>query len=170
MKAACLLFVCLSVLSLVKAQAQQRETGIAPSMPSMSAASYYYISKPGELTMQVNIWGYVKNPGRYEIPTFTDLIQLVSFAGGPSPEGNLGDVKVTTVVMQDTVMSMREYSVKLNDLQKIDKEKLVLHPGDTIYIDRTGWSSFRDLLTVVSATLLTATTVAGVLITIHNSK
>jgi protein involved in polysaccharide export with SLBB domain len=33
--------------------------------------------------MQVNIWGFVKNPGRYEVPSSTDLIQLISFAGGP---------------------------------------------------------------------------------------
>ena len=64
----------------VEASAQATQSGLAPMLPSASAASYYYIAKPGELTIQVNVWGFVKNPGRYEVASSTDLIQLISFA------------------------------------------------------------------------------------------
>lgn len=53
--------------------AQSIQSGLAPTLPSASAAAYYYIAKPGELTMQVNVWGFVKKAGRCEDSNKTDL-------------------------------------------------------------------------------------------------
>src|SRR5512143_799635 len=80
------------------ASAQTTETGVGTATPTQQAASYYYVAKPGELTMQVNIWGDVQRPGRYEISTATDLIQLMSYAGGPTREADLSEVRITRIV------------------------------------------------------------------------
>lgn len=42
------------------------------------------ISKPGEESVLVNLWGDVNAPGRYMVPTGTTLIELISFARGPA--------------------------------------------------------------------------------------
>lgn len=144
------------------ADAQVSSGGLAaPS--STSAASYYYVSKPGELTMQVNVWGYVRNPGRYEIPTSTDLIQLLSYAGGPIQDAKIDEVKVTRFIKRESGISRGEFLVDLQDLSKIDQAKLVLYPGDTIFIDHTGWVTLRDVFGVVTTAALITAAVAQVM-------
>jgi len=43
----------------------------------------YLIGKEDELLIKVNIWGFVRMPGQYLVPSDTDLISLISYAGGP---------------------------------------------------------------------------------------
>ena len=42
--------------------------------------------------MTVNLWGEVPQQGVYVVPTNTDIIQLISFAGGPKERSNLEEV------------------------------------------------------------------------------
>ncbi|GEM_PF-641814 len=51
---------------------------------SYNTASYYSYSEPGDITIQVNVWGTVRNPGLYEVPEGTRLSELFSLAGGPT--------------------------------------------------------------------------------------
>ena len=39
----------------------QIESNIGGSKSGSSSAAYYYISKPGEITMPINLWGHVRN-------------------------------------------------------------------------------------------------------------
>lgn len=48
-----------------------------------SPAAYYNYSEPGDVTVLVNVWGTVRNPGLYELPQGTKLRHLLSLAGGP---------------------------------------------------------------------------------------
>ena len=57
-------------------------------------ASLYYLGDKDQLLIKVNIWGFVQKPGQYFVPTDTDLISLISFAGGPREEAKLKKVKL----------------------------------------------------------------------------
>jgi hypothetical protein len=163
----CVLFLAPVLFALLvchPVEAQVVTGGLAPGLPSASAASYFYVSKPGELTMQVNVWGYVHNPGRYEVPTSTDLIQLLSFAGGPIQDAKLDEVKVTRFLKRDTGISRGEFFVNLEDLSKVDQAKLVLYPGDTIYMSHTSWVNLRDIFTVVSTVAIVASALSQIYI------
>ncbi len=142
---------------------QTSESGIGPTLPRSTTASYYYIGKPGELTMQVNLWGYVKNPGRYEVPSSTDLVQLVSYAGGPTQDALMDQVKVTRIVKKDTSVTRGEYIVNLQDLYAVDPNKLVLYPGDTIYIEHSGWINVRDAFLIITTAAVVTSAVAQVI-------
>ena len=48
-----------------------------------SPAAYYNYSEPADVTMLVNVWGTVRNPGLYEVPEHTTLSHLLSLSGGP---------------------------------------------------------------------------------------
>ena len=57
--------------------------------------AYYRIERiPGELTKSVNVWGYVTLPGRYEVPVETNLLQLITFAGGPRDYALMDEIKI----------------------------------------------------------------------------
>ncbi len=41
------------------------------------------ISRPGEESILINLWGDVNAPGRFMVPTGTTLLELISIARGP---------------------------------------------------------------------------------------
>ncbi len=63
-------------------------------------AAYYNYSEPGDVTMLVNVWGSVRNPGLYEIPQGTHLSTLLSLAGGPDLAINASVRANRTIVMR----------------------------------------------------------------------
>lgn len=159
-----LIWVLLGVVGLFHgaARAQTTESGLAPTLARGSAASFYYIGKPGELTMQVNLWGAVKNAGRYEVPSSTDLVQLLSYAGGPLESATLDDIKITRFIRRDSLLSRGEFHVNLEDLTKVELSKLALQPGDTIFIDYSTWETVRDVFIVVGVLATVTAAVTGV--------
>jgi protein involved in polysaccharide export with SLBB domain len=60
----------------------------------MNQASRYQLGNKDEILMNVNVWGYVARPGQYVVPRNTDLISLISFAGGPARGANLNGVQI----------------------------------------------------------------------------
>jgi len=159
----CILVILLE-MAFVKSIYAQSEAGIGSINPNSSPASFYYISKPGEVTMQVNIWGAVQKPGRYEVPTSTNLIQLVSYAGGPNQDAKIDKVKIMRGIKKEGGTSKEEYFLDLEELSTIDESKLVLYPGDTIFIDRSSWSTVRDILTIVTTAAIITSAIANVII------
>jgi len=127
-----------------------------------SQAAYYLISKSGEITMPINLWGYVKNPGRYEVPISTDLVQLISYAGGPLADADLGSVKITRIIQRDNQIRKVEYTVNLNHLERLDALALSLEAGDTIYIDSLTFQ-VRDIVNIITTAAIITGSVASVI-------
>jgi NADH:ubiquinone oxidoreductase subunit F (NADH-binding) len=127
-----------------------------------SSASYYYISKPGEITMAVNLWGHVRNPGRYEVPISTDIVQLVSYAGGPTSDADLSSVKISRVVRGVDVARTVAFEVNLDHLDKLDEKARRLEPGDTISI-RAGTNTFGEVVDIATKALVAATIISVLL-------
>ncbi len=145
----------LSALDLDSANAQV-EGGLGPSASSVAPAAFYYISKPGEITMSINLWGMVRQPGRYEVPISTDMVQLLSYAGGPLREADLSEVQVTRIERRDDSIRKVEFYIDLRRLQRLDAQALTLRPGDTIFLDaKFSTGDFFNILTTV-AVLVTA--------------
>ncbi|MGA9117521.1 MAG: SLBB domain-containing protein [Bacteroidota bacterium] len=144
------------------AAAQAQESGLASGLARGATASYYYIGKPGELTMQVNVWGFVRSPGRYEVPSGTDLVQLLSFAGGPTEGADMDDVRITRVIRRDTTVTRIVIEVDLEDLHLVEPAKLALYPGDTIFIDHTAWLTVRDVFSFMTTAAIISSAVVQI--------
>jgi len=141
----------------------QMETSLSGTHTGASTAAYYYISKPGEITMSINLWGYVRNPGRYEVPISTDLIMLLSYAGGPLADADLGSVKIARAVRREDAIRTVEYTVNLSRLDKLDEKARDIEPGDTIFIDSPSFS-MRDLFTVLTTMAIITAAVSNAVI------
>lgn len=148
-----LLFASLFVLSHAFTQVRQEGT---------LSASNYYFARPNELTIIVNVMGFVQRPGRYEISNTIDLINLMALAGGATADGAMNDVKITRVTETEGRIRMREIHLNLEDISRLIYNDLRLQPGDIIQVDRTGWSSFRDTFTVVVGAAIITGAVAQV--------
>lgn len=165
-----LVMACVLLLPAVGARAQVRESGVALVQPTYAVPANYSIAKPGELTMQVNVWGYINHPGRYEVSIATDLVQLVSYGGGPAPDAKLDAVRITRFLKTETGVSRAELVVNLEDLYRVHESALVLQPGDTIYLDRSSWVGIRDIISLVTTAAVVTATVATVISVVHSNS
>lgn len=162
----CTLALCLLVgnsFLATTALSQISDGGISIAMPNAQAGSYYNVAKPGELTMQVNVWGFVQHPGRYEVGNSIDLVQLLSFAGGPTQDADMEDVRITRLFRRDGLISTKEIRINLRRLDRLEETKILLQPGDTIFIDHTSWFTIRDIVSVVTTAAIVTAAVAQVL-------
>ena len=156
--------VLLFALTPIAVVSQTGASGLGSAMPSGSGASYYYVGKPGELTMQINVLGFVQKPGRYEVAGSTDLLELLAYAGGATADGDLQEVRVTRFVTSGNAVTKQEYTVNIQNLDKTELSKLSLLPGDTIYVGHTSWFVLRDVFAVVTTAALITAAVAQVVI------
>jgi hypothetical protein len=117
-----------------------------------SIIAMYILAGPmpcrAQLQVVVHIWGEVREPGEYHVPAGTNILELISKAGGPTEYANLGKVKVT----HNSAGSERAFKVNLNRF--LDKENyqavLELQKGDVVRVSRNGWSRWRTAIRVVA--------------------
>ena len=129
---------------------------------SNPSSTNYFFAKPNELTLTVSVMGFVQRPGRYEISSTIDLINLMALAGGATPDGALNDVRLTRMMESGGQIRTRELHMNLLDISRLTSNELKLQPGDIIQVDRTGWSAFRDTFTVVVGAAIITGAVAQV--------
>ncbi|MCB0720455.1 MAG: SLBB domain-containing protein [Bacteroidetes bacterium] len=117
-----------------------------------SPAAYYNYGEQGDITVIVNVWGTVRNPGLYEVTKGTTLSTLFSLAGGPlvgtryksttrrvTLKLTRGEERIVDFTMENQVLAL-----------EMDP---VLEMGDVLTVEtveRRGFS-WRDVFPVVAA-------------------
>ncbi len=154
--------------SLAMAQLDQLgPSGLISTTSVQQTTSNFYFAKPNELTIVVNVIGYVQRPGRYEISKSIDLVNLLALAGGPSTDGTVNDVKITRLLEADGRITRGEYTVNLEDMTKVNAADLALAPGDVVQVSRSSWPFWRDVFTVAVSAAVIVTAVSNVIIARH---
>ncbi len=101
----------------------------------------YFLGTDDQLLIRVNVWGFVAKPGQYLVPSGTDLISLISFAGGPIEGAKLSKIKI--IRPQHSSKEKKDEVIIVNVdkfLKNGDNSKIpVLKPDDTIVISGTKW-------------------------------
>jgi hypothetical protein len=146
------LFVPLAALGQETPQGQVRQT--VPVIQQVGEGSQYYLGQANELLMRVNVWGRVLRPGEYFVPATTDLITLISVAGGPATKARLTDVQVVRAAVSGQEGEIIE--VNLKKFLKTGDKRLIptLKPEDTVIIKGSVWQLIADGAQVVSAVAL----------------
>lgn len=95
----------------------------------------YYLGDQDELLIKVNIWGFVQKPGQYMVPNGTDLISLISFAGGPREQAKLKSIKV--IRNRALLASRNDPSnryLAMNGRAGVSPEKLEERANDSVHL------------------------------------
>ena len=137
----------------------------------------YVINEDGKLQFTVHIWGEVRNPGEYLVPDKTDLLELISKAGGPTEYSNLNNVKITRGLIsvssdrqnfsRDTYYSASRQQIESKRIEKINLQKIleksnyyqllpVLKPGDVVQVGKNNWYRWQTVIRVVSQLAIVA--------------
>jgi hypothetical protein len=140
------LVVYLTIFQIVGVSLAQGEDD--SSYQNLQTASQYYLERGTEskLMMKVNVWGAVQEPGSQYVPDGTDLISVLSAAGGPVEGAKLGKVRLVRNFngeKRNTVINLSR-CLKKGQVGTLPEIK----PGDTIIIPKSR-VSFGKVLGVV---------------------
>ena len=124
----------------------------------------YIFTDQQKFQIVVHIWGEVNKPGQYIVQDGTNVLELISFAGGPTEYSKLSNVKLTrecfTSDTQQTKDNLNQKILVKKTLISIDFKKYlekdvsepipILRPGDVVKVDKNLWSRWQTLIRVVS--------------------
>ncbi|MBN1558889.1 hypothetical protein JW998_01475 [candidate division KSB1 bacterium] len=89
--------------------------------------------------MAINVWGFVNVPGQYMVPLETDLVSLLSYAGGPREDARIKRIRVVRTSAESDSSAVIDIDVKdfvdTGDLE----QNPVLRPGDTVVVSGTAF-------------------------------
>ena len=120
-----------------------------------NAASYYKYEEAGDVTVLVNVWGTVRNPGLYEVPRGTTMSALLSLAGGPTQrERRTREDRTVTIELLRGEGEDREmiFEAVMDEELFVPENDPIVESGDVLVVDtylreRFTW---RELATLVS--------------------
>lgn len=117
------------------------------SSPKRASQYRLVLGADNELLIQVNVWGEVKNPGTLQVPDNTDLISLLSFAGGPTENAKLSQVKLIRSFSPEKEVKVInvERFLKKGNHQAVP----IIEPGDTIVVPKTGFHGLTRFISFV---------------------
>ncbi|MDZ7374415.1 MAG: SLBB domain-containing protein [candidate division KSB1 bacterium] len=142
------------VILATQGAAQQASSQQAPGPQGYQQAARYYLGSigpggPDQLLMHVNVWGFVQKPGQYLVPANTNLVSLISFAGGPLEDASLRRIQLIRASADDGQVPVLNVDVEAY-LKRGDPSLLpILRPGDTVIVRASKVYGFRKALDYV---------------------
>jgi len=160
---------CFLTISAVSLYAQE-DVQIGKSMKQFyeyKGAQYDY-SNPEAINIKVLVWGYVQYPGQYIIPSTSTVNDLLSLAGGPTPDASIEDLRLFRI-NSDSTQSMIKFNY--NDLlwnDRLTKKVNIpnLKAGDILLVPGSPRFFFKDYFTMTLSIVSTLSAIAVLLITI----
>jgi polysaccharide export outer membrane protein len=118
------------------------------SSQKYKVASQYYMEKGMEnkLMISVNVWGAVEKPGSQYVPDGSDLISVLSAAGGPTEGAKLTQVRLVRN------FDGEKFNLEIDVNRGLRKGELgkvpEIKPGDTIIVPKSK-ASFVKFISVI---------------------
>ena len=144
------LFFSLFLSVLVFAQNSELQVGSNANQLRQNQGAFYDYSDPTSLNIKVSVWGFVKYPGKYVIPIESNVYDLLSYAGGPTEDAHLEDLRLFRTA-EDSSQSMIKFNY--NDLLwdenlKEFKSAPGLDAGDILLVPGSQRLYFKDYLQI----------------------
>jgi hypothetical protein len=131
------LFICLSIVS-SNTFAQLTDTELGKSS-TYTRSGMYDFSDPGALNIKVSVWGYIARPGKYVVPDYTTVSDLLTYAGGPNQDAEMDDLRIYRVLENgqeemmkfsyNDIMWENNLSSKPRVLPKLEASDILVVPG-----------------------------------------
>ncbi len=143
--------------------------GLAQAQNTTSVKDKYILTEEQKLEIVVHVWGEIRSPGQYIVPDGTNVLELISLAGGPNEYSSLTNVVLsreynpTEFRTMDFKVIRKQKNIKIGKnkliirmnlhrhLEDVDQEHIyVLRPGDVISVKRNNWFKFQSLLRILT--------------------
>jgi polysaccharide export outer membrane protein len=152
-----LLFLTISAF----AQESNLRVGSIPRMTS-TTGGFFDFSDPNAVNMKISVWGYARYPGRYLIPVNSTILEALSYAGGPTDDALLEDVRVVRTKPDSTQEIIKfDYNQLLHEPSITKNIKTIqLQPGDILLLPGEPRFYFKDYFSItlsIVSTLISMT-------------
>ena len=144
--------------------AQTEGSGVSSFNPG---AVYQYsgsLTGTEQLKIRTYIWGQVRNPGLYIVPDDTDLLTLISSAGGPTENAKLSKIRI----IRSTTDGEKVINVDMKEYLETGQTGLIpiLKPGDTVIVSGSTYYAFTKAVNWLSQIAV----ILSVYVAINNIK
>ena len=158
-------FMAVWIFSLSLQSHAQELNLIGDIRPPQQSAEYIFRSSPRESMISVQLLGAVYKPGIYYVPANTDLLKLITLAGGSTSSGDLSEVLVRKTEPKTWSAFELKAVSEYQGAFEVDAEKIIKYGGarhlrlqqdDFVYVpNRSSWvgPEARQGLTVLSVIL-----------------
>ena len=135
---------------MIFAQNSELQVGSNTNQLRQNQGAFYDYSDPTTMNIKVAVWGFVKYPGKYVIPMESNVYDLLSYAGGPSEDAHLDDLRIFRTI-EDSTREMVKFNY--NDLLwdenlKTFKNAPGLDAGDILLVPGSQRLYFKDYLQI----------------------
>ncbi|MBC7421394.1 MAG: SLBB domain-containing protein [Bdellovibrio sp.] len=152
----------MGILFLLQTQIAHAEGNYFEVKEPQRASEYIYRSSPKESLIGVQLIGAVQKPGLYYIPTNTDILKLITLAGG-TEDADLSNILVRKI--DPTQSGVFELDVKKLMKSSADAKPFRLAQDDFVYIPKKEpWISNEVSRTITIVSLLTSIVLTSILI------
>jgi polysaccharide biosynthesis/export protein len=149
-------------------QTEDIQIGSGLTLRQQTQGALFDYSDPEAINMKINIWGFVRYPGRYIVPNYSTIQDILSLAGGPTQDAHLEDLRIFRID-KDSVQQFLKFDY--NDLMwEKELSKNIRAPkveaGDIVIIPGSPRFYFRDYLQISLSILSAAISLAILFINI----
>ncbi|MCP5061879.1 MAG: hypothetical protein GY936_05365 [Ignavibacteriae bacterium] len=130
---------------------------------------FYDYSDPGSFNISISVWGFVKYPGRYVVPEYTTVVDLLSYVGGPTDDSNLDELRIYRI---DDNNKEQMIAFDFNDLMWADgldskyRDVPALRPSDIFVVPGEPRMYFLDYLSLTFGVISALNLLAVLYITV----
>lgn len=149
------------------------EIGSSPLERNYRQGGLYDYSDPTSVNMKVAVWGFMRYPGRYIVPVNTTVADLLSYAGGPTDDANLEDIRLYRVMEDSTQIMIK---INYNDLfweeRLASRKKYIpeIKGGDILLVPGAPRLYFKDWFSITLSVISTLISLAILILNITNNN
>ena len=113
---------------------------ISYSVKDSTYGKQYYTDENGDIYMSVNVLGHVKSPGSYKVYVGSDILTVISNAGGPLPGAQLDSVIIYKTNSSTEKINLEEMLESTNQ-----KSYISIEPNNTVYVKQASTYSEKPI-------------------------
>jgi hypothetical protein len=152
------------------AQNQDIQIGAGLNANRLTTTGFFDYSDPQAVNIKVAVWGFVRYPGKYIIPAYSNVNDLLSYAGGPTDAAHLDNLKLyrTNKDSSQTIFNLH-YKDFLNyaDVNTVPARVPKLMPGDILLVTgepRLYFSNYFSIIVTTVSTLISIATLVYLIV------
>lgn len=162
----CVLFLFLPLI--VYGQDSDIQIGSGLNQFRQSQGAFYDYSDPETINIKVSVWGFVRFPGKYIIPMTSTVNDLLSFAGGPTDDAHLDELKLirTAADSSQVAFDLGYKDIMWDNVTGIIGNNPQISAGDILLVPGEQRLYFKDYLSITLSVVSTLISLAILILNI----
>jgi len=152
LKKAFIIFILIAFPVIVSAQNNDIQMGSGLNKIGFTQGGFFDCSDPSSVNIKVSVWGFVKYPGKYVIPVYSKINDLISYAGGPTEEARLEEMRIVrtdSTNSKQIIFNLNFKDLLMDPNVAMDSSVQFLKAGDVLLVSGSPRFYLRDYIGII---------------------